>query len=75
MKINKRIGFLFLCGGLFLGACDSVNSETSLAEQIIERPGFQNVSVHDPSVSVTEKGKYIIGSHLQFAKTTDLIQW
>lgn len=38
-------------------------------------PVYRDVSVHDPSVIKTNGTYYVIGSHLAFAKTNDLIQW
>jgi arabinan endo-1,5-alpha-L-arabinosidase len=38
-------------------------------------PSFKDVTVHDPSVIKTNGTYYVIGSHLAFAKTNDLIQW
>jgi len=39
-------------------------------------PEFSAVSVHDPSVFLSEnKEFYVIGSHLASAKTTDFINW
>ena len=38
-------------------------------------PIFRDASVHDPSVIKTNGTYYVIGSHLAFAKTNDLIQW
>ena len=45
------------------------------AEQVIERPEYADVSVHDPSIIRDKDTYYIIGSHMQFAKSDDLIQW
>lgn len=37
---------------------------------------FRNVSVHDPSILRTEDGVYYIyGSHMQAARSTDLMRW
>lgn len=38
-------------------------------------PLTENVSVHDPSIIKDEDTYYIIGSHLAFAKSNDLIKW
>ncbi|MDQ2088086.1 family 43 glycosylhydrolase [Herbivorax sp. ANBcel31] len=38
-------------------------------------PSYREASVHDPSVIKVDGYYYIIGSHLAFAKTDDLIQW
>ena len=41
----------------------------------IETPTFKEVGVHDPSVIKVEDTYYIFGSHLQAAKSDDLMQW
>lgn len=38
-------------------------------------PAFRNVSVHDPSVIKVGDIFYIFGSHLQVAKSKDLMNW
>ncbi|QLG40950.1 family 43 glycosylhydrolase [Paenibacillus sp. E222] len=38
-------------------------------------PAFRNVSVHDPSVIKVGDTFYIFGSHLQVAKSKDLMNW
>jgi len=38
-------------------------------------PQFQEVSVHDPSVFRVGNTFYVIGSHMQMARTTDFIVW
>ncbi len=39
-------------------------------------PKYRDVALHDPSVLVEEDGTvYVFGSHMQAAKTTDLIRW
>ena len=38
-------------------------------------PGFQDVSVHDPSVIEVDGVYYVFGSHLAAAKSTDLRHW
>ena len=39
-------------------------------------PGFSAVSVHDPSVFLSNDNEfYVIGSHLATARTTDFIHW
>lgn len=75
MRKYTRMSGLYLLGGLLVGGCSTVNSKETAVEQVIEKPIFQNVAVHDPSVWEVGDEKYIIGSHLQFAKTNDLIKW
>ncbi len=38
-------------------------------------PNFQNVSVHDPSIVKDGDTFYVFGSHIEAAKSTDLIHW
>lgn len=40
-----------------------------------EGPLTENVSVHDPSIIKDKDTYYIIGSHLAFAKSKDLVKW
>ncbi|MBT2727340.1 family 43 glycosylhydrolase [Bacillus sp. ISL-75] len=40
-----------------------------------ETPDFQNVSVHDPSIVKDGDTFYVFGSHIEAAKSTDLINW
>jgi arabinan endo-1,5-alpha-L-arabinosidase len=37
--------------------------------------GFKNVSVHDPSIIKDGDTYYVFGSHIDAAKSTDLVQW
>lgn len=73
-SMNLNVSVLFACTVL-LTACGSVDTATTSVEQVIEEPVFENVSVHDPSVWQDGEEKYVIGSHLQFAKTEDLMKW
>lgn len=45
------------------------------ADNAIQAPEFENVTVHDPSVIYTEDEYYVFGSHLQAAKSENLTQW
>ena len=38
-------------------------------------PEFTEVSVHDPSVIVTDAGFHVFGSHLSAARSEDLLHW
>jgi arabinan endo-1,5-alpha-L-arabinosidase len=40
-----------------------------------EAPKFQDVSVHDPSIVKDGDTYYVFGSHIEAAKSTDLINW
>lgn len=47
----------------------------SAVEEVLSPPEFADVSVHDPSVIKADDTFYIIGSHMQFAKSQDLMKW
>lgn len=38
-------------------------------------PTFTNVSVHDPSIIKKDSTYYVFGSHIEAAKSTDLMNW
>ena len=64
--------FLFSCVPLMvlLSGCTA-----SAVEEVLSPPEFDDVSVHDPSVIKADDTFYIIGSHMQFAKSQDLMKW
>lgn len=55
---------------LLLAGCKSAS-----VAQKLEDPEFEDVSVHDPSIIKSDDMFYIIGSHMQFAQSKDLIKW
>lgn len=68
----RKIIALLCAGMLVLGAAG-----TALAgNRDLPVPKYRKVSVHDPSVIRAEDGTfYIFGSHMQAAKSDDLMQW
>ncbi|CAM4482262.1 LamG-like jellyroll fold domain-containing protein [Paenibacillus tarimensis] len=40
-----------------------------------EAPDFKNVSVHDPSIIKVNDTYYVFGSHIEAAKSKDLVTW
>ncbi|MCD4960593.1 glycoside hydrolase family 43 protein [Enterococcus casseliflavus] len=64
--------FLFSCVPLMvlLSGCTA-----SAVEEVLSPPEFADVSVHDPSAIKADDTFYIIGSHMQFAKSQDLMKW
>ncbi|NUU76728.1 family 43 glycosylhydrolase [Paenibacillus xylanilyticus] len=56
-------------------ASTALNSQSSTTWSENQVPTFKNVSVHDPSVIKVEDTYYVFGSHLQVAKSKDLISW
>ena len=56
---------------LLLALCLAVPGLAEAAE-----PKYHNVSVHDPSIILADDGcYYIYGSHMQAARSTDLMDW
>lgn len=53
----------------------SDNSNKPYQDYQGEAPVFQNVSVHDPSIVKDGDTYYVFGSHIDAAKSTDLINW
>lgn len=56
-------------------ASTAFNSQSSTILNKSQLPAFKNVSVHDPSVIKVDDTYYVFGSHLQVAKSKDLISW
>lgn len=48
---------------------------TATPEPAETAPTFTNVSVHDPSVIVDKGTYYVFGSHIEAAKSDDLMNW
>ncbi|MFC5468161.1 LamG-like jellyroll fold domain-containing protein [Cohnella suwonensis] len=45
------------------------------ASSLLPAPPFANVSVHDPSIVRDGDNYYVFGSHIEAAKSTDLMNW
>lgn len=74
IKIKKLFYVLiFLALGGSLTACSEKQAQNTL--QKIDSPVFKNGVVHDPSVIKSNENYYIIGSHLQMAKSSNLMAW
>ncbi|ULT56095.1 family 43 glycosylhydrolase [Neobacillus drentensis] len=85
-RIVQKFAFMFLTLLLIIpsavfGETNSSNSQPSenSNKPRLEYPGvdpnFQNVSVHDPSIVKDGDTFYVFGSHIEAAKSTDLIHW
>ncbi len=72
MKI-KIMGMMLVVGTLVLSGCEGNHRAVSVDMQ--GPPIFADVTVHDPSVIKVDDTYYVFGSHLQSAKTKDLMQW
>ncbi|KGA98500.1 arabinanase [Alkalihalobacillus alcalophilus ATCC 27647 = CGMCC 1.3604] len=60
------------------GSGASIEQEAEVTMSIKENEsiqGFYNASVHDPSIVKADNIYYVIGSHIDGAKSTDLINW
>lgn len=69
------IPILGVCIALLLGGCNAGAGQSSEKSAIRDIP-FRNAAVHDPSVIRTDDGKfYVFGSHLQAARSDDLMNW
>src|SRR5699024_1250489 len=50
--------------------------QTAMRGLVGTGPNFKNVSVHDPSIIKDHDGMYyVFGSHIEAAKSPDLIEW
>ncbi|KGE20170.1 LamG-like jellyroll fold domain-containing protein [Paenibacillus wynnii] len=57
------------------GQPNNSNSNKPYQDHQGEPPVFQNVSVHDPSIVKEGDTFYVFGSHIEAAKSTDLMNW
>lgn len=57
------------------GSRTAEGTETSKEEETFTEVSFSRVSVHDPSVVCDNGTYYIFGSHMAWAKSTDLMNW
>lgn len=70
-KIKKI--FALLTAVIFLGSSQMAMAEETSTNTLDIK--FKNVSVHDPSIINVDGTYYIVGSHLAFAKSDDLVNW
>ncbi|RCW63734.1 LamG-like jellyroll fold domain-containing protein [Saliterribacillus persicus] len=54
---------------------DGENETQKDNKEYTDRPSFTNVSVHDPSLIKDKDTYYIFGTHIEAAKSTDLMNW
>nr|WP_307990678.1 glycoside hydrolase family 43 protein [uncultured Niameybacter sp.] len=77
--ISRKTKIIIVGTVVILGVMVSVIGGIKLTEhksvESIQKPTFAEVSVHDPSVIKVEDTYYVFGSHLQAAKTNDLMAW
>ncbi len=70
-KIKKSL--LLISAILFIGGANQIFSEEVNTQ--MKDITFKNVSVHDPSIIKVDDTYYIVGSHLAFAKSNNLVDW
>ncbi len=70
MVLKNKITSLLFCGLLF-----TLLFHFPVVIQAEDDPEFQNVSVHDPSIIKVEDMYYVFGSHIEAAKSSDLLNW
>lgn len=68
------IGTAVILGGM-VSAIGGMKLTQHKSVEPIQKPTFTEVSVHDPSVIKVDDTYYVFGSHLQSAKTNDLMKW
>lgn len=51
------------------------DSEYVLYESTLSKPSFEDVSVHDPSIIKVDDMYYVFGTHIEAARSKDLISW
>ncbi len=50
-------------------------AESSVFESTLATPTYKDVSVHDPSIIKVDDQYYVFGTHIEAAKSTDLVSW
>lgn len=69
--MRKKLSYLCLPFLFAIAGC----AQSADVEQVLSEPKYADVSVHDPSIIKSEDIFYIIGSHMQFAQSKDLMNW
>lgn len=68
--MNKQIKSIVLVSTvLLLTGCQAEEVQS------LKKISFNEVSVHDPSIIKDKNDYYVIGSHMMFAKSSDLMDW
>lgn len=77
MRVPRKIGYAAgaLAVGLLTAGFYSESGGAAMSEKKTEEIQFQNATVHDPSIVKEEDTFYVIGSHIDGAKSNDLINW
>lgn len=78
MKLNRVTRWLALLGAVLLAGTAAGCQKQAAAAPVAQKltaPKAAPATVHDPSIVQTNGRYYIIGSHMQFASSKNLIQW
>lgn len=75
MKKSSVIKLITLLLILVLTIPTLIYAQNSQPAPSSELPEFQNASVHDPSIVKDGDTFYVFGSHIEAAKSTDLLNW
>lgn len=59
--------------GVGIGGSDTNDGDEQ--GTVLDEPKFNNVSVHDPSIIKVDDSYYAFGSHIEAAKSEDLMDW
>jgi arabinan endo-1,5-alpha-L-arabinosidase len=70
---SRAVAPFVVAAATIAGAAIVVRADPRVAS--LERPAFEEVSVHDPSVLRVGETYYVFGSHLAAAKSRDLMTW
>jgi len=76
MLVRKKIIFSLTAVALLAGCGEEAKNATAEPNQDVSlNQTFKEASVHDPSIIYADDQYYVIGSHLGFAKSPDLMNW
>jgi arabinan endo-1,5-alpha-L-arabinosidase len=74
--LRKKILFGLTAAVLLAGCGGEMEDSNSESNQNVSlNQDFQEAAVHDPSIIYADDHYYVIGSHLAFAKSPDLMNW
>ena len=74
--MRKKLLFGLTAAVLLTGCGDEMEDTNTDSNQTISlNQDFREAAVHDPSIIYADDHYYVIGSHLAFAKSPDLMNW
>lgn len=72
-RVSKSLIALLALTMILPAACLANSNNSASGKK--HSPTFTNVSVHDPSIIKKDSTYYVFGSHIEAAKSTDLMNW